>query len=258
MFTLELLNSAENVLTVLSVWTTQQKSELGLTDISRCIGINKSTVYKILMSLCNHGFVTIDPKSKKYRLDVGILELSTYLLRNLDIRSVAHPFLKELAERSSTTVTFALCKPKHLVFIDRVDGCENVRFYCDVGKIIYYNTGAAGKAAFAFLKPEEMQAIIQETPANRFTPRSKSWEEMIKEAPVTRKNGYVISDEEVDSGVFAVGAPVFDHTGKVVAGLATATLKFNLTIELHNQMTALVSEYARKISENLGYPPCKT
>lgn len=251
---LETLNSAENVLNILYVWSAQQKPELGLTEISRCTGINKSTAYKILLSLRERGLVAIDPESKKYRLDVGILELSSHLLRNMDLRSVAHPLLKELAERSGKTVTLALCKERHLVFIDRVDGCENVRFYCDVGKVVYYNTGAAGKAAFAFLPPGQMRDILMEAPVNRFTPNSRSWEQMIDEAPLIQKNGYAISDEEVDAGVYAVGTPLFDHRGRVVAGMALATLKYQLSEQDQSEMIALALEYSEAISRRLGCP----
>ena len=67
------LNSAENVLNILFVWSKTGKKDLGLTEISRITGINKSTVYKILISLQNHHLVSLDQDTKKYRIDYGVL-----------------------------------------------------------------------------------------------------------------------------------------------------------------------------------------
>ena len=136
------LNSAENVLNILFVWSKTGKKDLGLTEISRITGINKSTVYKILISLQNHHLVSLDQDTKKYRIDYGVLELSSIFLKQSDLKTIAHPWIERLASESGKTITLALRKQEHLVFIDRVDGCENVRFYCDIGKVAYYNSGA--------------------------------------------------------------------------------------------------------------------
>lgn len=248
-----LLNSAENVLNILFVWLHNERHELGLTEIQRLTGINKSTVYKILLSLRARNLVSINPTNKKYSLDVGILKLHAFFLKNLDLRSIAHPYLEELAHASGKTVTMALRKEDHLVFIDRVDGTENVRFYCDIGKVAYYNSGAAAKAVFAYLPEDQIHVIVEEGREHRFTERSKSWAELLEEAPVIRARGYSISDEEVDRGVIAVGAPLFDSDGEVCAGIAMSTLKSTLSEEELQRMIGLLIKCSTNISERLGY-----
>lgn len=250
---LVLLNSAENVLNILFVWLQAERHELGLTEIQRLTGINKSTVYKILLSLRARNLVSINPVNKKYSLDVGILKLNAFFLKNLDLRSIAHPYLEELARASGKTVTMALKKEGHLVFIDRVDGTENVRFYCDIGRVAYYNSGAAAKAVFAHLPEEQIRVIVEEGKEYRFTEHSKSWTELLEEAPVIRARGYSISDEEVDRGVIAVGAPLFDSSGEVCAGVAVSTLKSTLSEEELERMIGLLTKCSADISGRLGY-----
>ncbi|MFA7364455.1 MAG: helix-turn-helix domain-containing protein, partial [Aminobacteriaceae bacterium] len=82
MILLELLHSAENVLNVLFVWIDTQRTELGLTEISRATGINKSTVYKILLSLRERHLVAFNNETKKYSLDSRVLELGAFFLKN--------------------------------------------------------------------------------------------------------------------------------------------------------------------------------
>ncbi|MGI6782743.1 MAG: IclR family transcriptional regulator [Aminivibrio sp.] len=247
------LNSAENLLNILFVWVDTRRTELGLTEISRATGINKSTVYKILLSLRERRLVELNIKTKKYSLGPRVLELSTFFTRSLNIKDAAHPFLQELAGESGKTVTFALRKEAHLVFIDRVDGSESVRFYCDIGKVIPYNSGAAAKAVFAYLPPEQREKISGE-PEKKFTDSTKSWNQMAKEAELIRERGYSISDEEVDRGVIAVGAPVFDGAGNVLAGLALAGLKCTINGRELEKMAFLSVECARSISMKMGAP----
>ena len=249
---LEPLHSAENVLHVLFVWNESGQKSLGLTEISRITRINKSTVYKILLSLQGHHMVSLDPVTKKYSIDYGVLPLGTMFLQKLDLRTVAHPLIEELAQKSGKTITLALRKPEHLMFIDRVDGYENVRFFCDIGKIAHFNGGAAAKAVFANLTEDEQHAIASQS-VERHTMYTKTWEELLQQVPDIRAKGYSISDEEVDIGVLAVGAPIFDHHGKVIAGIAMATLKINLTEELIDRMICQTLETSKEISARMGW-----
>ena len=250
---MELLHSAENVLNVLFVWIDTQRTQLGLTEISRATSINKSTVYKILLSLREHHLVDFNNDTKKYSLDSRVLELGAFFLKNLNLKDAAHPFLQKLALESGKTVTFALRKETHLVFIDRVDGSESVRFYCDIGKVIPYNSGGAAKAVFAYLPEPQVKTITAGT-EERFTAKTKTWNQMLREAHIIRERGYSLSDEEVDNGVLAIGAPVFDSTGQVVAGLALAGLKFTINEKELSRMISLSVECARSISLKLGAP----
>lgn len=253
MITLKLLNSAENVLNILFVWTDTQRAELGLTEISRATGINKSTVYRILLSLRERHLVDMDSRTKKYSLGSRVLELGAFFSKNLSLKESAHPYLKKLARDSGKTVTFALRKETHLVFIDRVDGSESVRFYCDIGKVIPYNSGAAAKAVFAYLPAGDVEAIAGEA-EKKFTENTKTWAQMFDEALTIKERGYSVSDEEVDRGVIAVGAPVFDGSGNVLAGLALAGLKFTIDDRELEKMISLAVGCARSISLKMGAP----
>jgi len=241
------------VLNILFVWKKTGKKDLGLTEISRITEINKSTVYKILISLQAHHLVSLNPVTKKYSIDFGVLELSSIYLKQSDLRTVAHPWIERLAAASGKTITLALRNPERLVFIDRVDGCENVRFYCDIGKIVYYNSGAAAKAVFANLTDAEQETIRTTQACEKFTSFTRTWEELMLEVPQIRQNGYSISDEEVDIGVFAVGAPIFDVQGKVIAGMAMATLKFQLSQAQIEDMIQQTVETSQIISSKMGY-----
>ncbi|SKC84426.1 IclR family transcriptional regulator [Maledivibacter halophilus] len=249
---MELLKSAENVLNILCLWESNKEQSLGLNEISKLTGINKSTVHKILQSLKKRNFVQQNEVNRKYSLGVGILRLGTCVLKNLDLREVAHPLLKQLAHMCQNTVTLGIRSDNNFIFIDRIDGRDNVRFYCDIGKVTPFYGGAAAKALFAHLSDGDINKILQSIEEKKFTKKTKGKSALMEEIKSIRKNGFSISDEEVDIGVLAVGAPIFDYSGKAIAGVAIAGIKQTFTSEILEINKKLLLEYTHIISKKMG------
>ncbi len=247
------LNSTNNVLDILFLWKSQNCEEIGLNEISKITGINKGTAYKILYSLKERNLIEQNPETKKYKLSFGLLELGNLVLKNLDLREVAHPIIKELAYTCGETVTLGIRTNNNFIFIDRVDGRENVRFYCDIGKSTPFYGGAAAKALFAHLEPADIEDIVAHMKVDSFTHKTLSVKDLLAQTNSIRENGYSISDEEVDIGVLAFGAPIFNHLGKAIAGMAIAGLKHTFTDEKLKNCKKLILEYSHRVSVKMGY-----
>lgn len=237
------LKSTDNVIKILFLLRDSEKP-LGLTDISNITKINKSTVYNILRTLMLYNIITKDETSKKYSLGVGVLGLSTKVLNELDLRDIARPHMQELANKTHSTVTLGIANNNKFIFIERIDGVKNVRFFCDIGKSVKFFEGAASKAYYSFLNPE-----IQKFTINKVKSRHPHFE---KELYFILKNGYSISNEEVDKGVKAFGAPIFDHQNKVIAGIAIANISSLLDENIESKNISHLLEASKKISKSLG------
>ncbi|HEX6923549.1 MAG TPA: helix-turn-helix domain-containing protein, partial [Bacillales bacterium] len=83
---------------------------MGVTEIAREIGINKSAVHRILSTLVKHGFIEKDTNTNHYKLGYTFLEIGSQLLESIDLRSEAQPFLKELEALTNEVI--------HLVVYD--------------------------------------------------------------------------------------------------------------------------------------------
>ena len=77
-------------------------------------------------------------------------------------------------------------------------------------------------------------------------------EALLKELALTRKRGYSVDDETVREGVFSFGAPVFDATGQVVAGVAVCINKVLLGADRGERHRHAVLAVARTLSQRLG------
>lgn len=246
-----MLNSAENVVKIL--FALNENVKLGLNEISRVTEINKSTVFKILKTLEFYKLIEQEEITQKYKLGISILQLSGTVLKELDLRTVARPVMNELAKKHEHTLTLAIRSGSFLTFIDRVDGKDNVRFYCDIGKVTPFNGGAAAKAYLANLPKEEVDKIVSENNFKKITSKTLTEAELLKELESIREKGYSISDEEVDLGVLAIGVPIFGHEGKVIASMAIAGLKQLISEDEIKELIESMLKASAEISNNMGY-----
>ncbi|WP_258359270.1 IclR family transcriptional regulator [Moorella sulfitireducens] len=227
---------------------------IGLSDLSRRLGLNKSTVYRMLTTLKAYGYVDQEPTTGKYILGLKILELSSGLLERLDVRTVAHPYLKELAARSQEVAHMVVRDGNEAVYIDKVEGNRTIRMYSQIGRRVALHSTAVGKAILAFLPSEEVEKIITSTGLPRFTARTISTMAALQaELARVRECGYAVDDGENEEGIRCVGAPIFDYRGQVVAALSISGPSIHVTMERLPELAQLARHASEEISRRLGY-----
>src|SRR4051812_34705814 len=95
-----MVQSIDRAMTIINL-VSMQRDGLGVTELAGVLELNKSTIFRILATLANHGFIEQDLETKKYKLGYKCLELSARLLETIDIRKEAKPYLKQLVEASN-------------------------------------------------------------------------------------------------------------------------------------------------------------
>lgn len=186
---------------------------------------------------------------KKYRLGIGILHLAEKVYTDLNIYEISHPLILQLAKETGRTVTLGIKQKDKLVFIDRVSSDASVNFYCKVGvgESLPFYQGAAAKACFAHVREEELEALLESN-----TDESEGLTRFVHQLEEIKKNGFSISDEEVDVGVLAIGAPIFNYEQDVIGGIAIAGIKQAFTDEEIKDFSAKIRVCSQRISELLG------
>lgn len=224
-------------------------TELGLNDLSRITSINKGTIFKILPSLIERNMVVQNEITKKYRLGIGLIYLVEKVYSDMNIYEISHPIILKLAKETEKTVTLGIKQKDKLVFIDCVSGNESTNFYCKVGvgESLPFYKGAAPKACFAHVDDKELEELIMGC-----GDESKDLELFIRQRSEIKKNGFSISDAEVDVGVLAIGAPIFNHEKKVIGGIAIAGIKEAFSDEDITNFSQMIKRYSKNISQRLG------
>ncbi|MCG0278704.1 MAG: IclR family transcriptional regulator [Thermanaeromonas sp.] len=234
----------------------QEREGLGLNELSRRVGLHKSTAYRLLKTLKEYGYVDQDTyEHKKYTLGLKILELSGSLLEGLDVRKIARPYLEQLAAETQEVAHLVIPDGDEAVYVDKVEGNRTIRMYSRIGRRVPLHSTAVGKAILACLPWPEVERLLRDKGLRRFTSRTiADWTTLAHHLEQVRRQGYAVDDGENEEGIRCVGAAILDHRGSVVAALSISGSEMHITPDRIPYLGKLVREAAKEISRRMGFP----
>jgi len=224
--------------------------KMGLTEISKEVGIHKSKGFSILNTLGRFGFVEKDHQTKTYSLGVGLLSLARHVLDNLHYPEVVSPFLQEIANETSGTALFGLIQGEHVIVLGKHEGNLNIGFTVRLGHRFHITLGAHGKAIVAFLPKAEREEILSKKKVYFFWDPSRMNMELLREElRECRELGYAQDIGGITPGASVVSAPLFANRDKLIGCLILiGTFPENKILEYGPQVAGI----ARQISKKLG------
>ena len=244
------VSRALDIITMLSL----KKGGLGVTEISKQIDINKSSVYRILSTLVQYGYVEQDEETGRYKLGYKFLEISSKLLDSIDLRSEARPFLQELENETNEVVHLVVYDQGEVVYIEKLEGNELLRMHSKVGKRAPMHCTSVGKAILSQLPDNVVEGIIERKGMPVHTIHTITDKEVfMKELEQVREKGYALDLEENELGITCIAVPIFDHTGKVVSAVSISGPTIRMTEERLEQLHKRMITIGKQISERLGY-----
>jgi IclR family KDG regulon transcriptional repressor len=236
------------------------KSPHGISvgELSEKTGFPKGTTHRLLSSSAYFDFVRQDSTSKRYHLGFKLVELGNRLLGQLDFRTEARPYLKELAERTKETVHMVILDRNEGLYVDKVDAAEHssgLRMVSTLGSRIPAHCSAVGKVLLASLSEERLINIVEDKGLPRRTEKTiTDFKKLKKQLQRIREQGYGFDDEENEIGIKCVGAPIIDQRGKVLAAISISVPSIRINkAKLQTTLKNHVTETAMQISRKLGY-----
>lgn len=229
--------------------------EWGVTELSRDLGINKSTISKILSTLEFHRYVTQNPENRKYRLGLRFFEIGSLVADQMDLQKVALRFMEELNRKVEETVHLVVMDNFEIVYINKVESPQSLRIGTRVGgRLPAYCTGV-GKVLLAALSPEELKLYLRKYPLKRFTANTITQAEKLKAAlEEIRLLGYAMDNEEFSEGLMCVAAPIYNYSQKVIAATSISGPTKRMREKNIEELIVQIKTMANQISRELGYP----
>ncbi len=232
----------------------QESRPMGVTEISKKLNINKSTVHATLNTLIGKGYFEQDAEGGKYKLGIAFTFIANASLNGIDFRSKAKPIIKRLSKQINETVHMVIMRQGNVVYIEKQESIQSNRIHTEIGKTQPSHCTGVGKAMLAWMDHEERKQIIKDHGLPKFTVKTIIDEETLyNHLEDIRKNGYAIDDEENEEGLRCVAAPIMDHSGKVIAAISIAGPTTRMTLDSLEEMAKLVVEAGLEISRELGY-----
>ncbi len=247
------IGAVQRAIDILNLFDSQSP-ELGTTEVAQALGLHKSTVAGLVATLAANGYLDQNPSTRKYVLGLRLLERSSVLLGQMDIRRVARPFLDKLRDWRGESVNMGIRDEDEVVYIDQLPSTHSTGMREEIGKRAPLHSTALGKALIAWLPPGELQRIVKHCDLTPITAKTITGaEEFARELERTRERGYGLDDEEHSVGGRCVGAPIFDHMGQPVAAISVSTPLQRIPMSEVPVVAEMVRETAKAISLRLGY-----
>ncbi len=225
----------------------------GATELSRCLKVPVNSIFRILKRLTEREYTVQDPVSGGYQLSTRVFSLGMSLYTRFELRQRARPHLEWLCRETSETCQLQIPHREKMLVLDTIS--PEVEFYLRVvpGSLVYYHPNAYGKATLAFMDEEAVKDLL---PARLpgLTPSTIVLRtELFNQFEQIRRTGIAYDNEEYTSGIFCIGAPVFDVENKVVAGLGITAILSTFDKSLQPTFEQLVLQCAWRVSKDIGY-----
>lgn len=229
------------------------KNGVGVTQIANQMDINKSSVYRILNTLEEYGFIEQDEESAKYKLGYKFLEISSRLLDSMDLRTEAAPYLKSLEDYTNEVIHLVVYDHGEVVYLEKLEGSETLRMHSKVGRRAPMHCTSVGKAILSHLEENRVREIIERKGLPKHTDNTIIDVGLfMAELKKVKKQGYALDLEENEQGIVCIASPIFDHTEQVIAALSISGTSLRMSEKRLLDLTGKVKEAGRNISKRLG------
>lgn len=229
------------------------RPRLPLGELAQRTHLDKATARRILLTLSRLGLVVQDVASGLYALGPGIVELGAAVPALGDLRQAAAPVLARLAQSTATTAFLSVLRDDQAVCVERFHGNQPVQVsWWQVGGALPINCGAAPRVLLAFLPEAESETLLAR-PLPSLTPASQTDPGALRAAlKRIRRRGFELAADDVALGLAALGVPVRDRSGTVIAALSLGGLTPHIAHRGKPRFLTEALDAAAEIAARLG------
>ena len=236
---------------------TQQRPEIGLSDMSRLSGMNKATVYRLLCELQDNGFVEQAGNGRAYRLGAEVLRLAALREATVPILSVSRTILDKLSEATGETTHMSLVQGTQLNALSHAYSPRHAtKVTMEDAEVLSFHATGSGLAVLAFSDPRFTDRILA-MPLKTFTPQTETDPNTIrKKLGQIRQQGFAESVGGFEVDVHSYAVPIFGADVLPIGALAVATPVSRMTKDLKKTILDQLKSCAREMTQKIGgmYP----
>lgn len=252
------IQSVSHALDILESFT-RTEDELGVTELSKRLGLHKNNVFRLLATLEHRGYIEQNKQTENYRLGPKTLQIGSIFIEQRECRRQARPILENLMAATGETAVVAVLRANKVIYMDSVETDKTVRAVSRTGAMLPAHATAVGKVQLSVLADGDVEKIYPENELTAVTPKTiMTRQALLDDLRTIRERGFAVENEECDLEVKSVAAAVRDFSKNTVAAVGIIAPMTRLTNErLEKGVIQHLQEAAAAISAKLGYihPP---
>jgi IclR family KDG regulon transcriptional repressor len=246
------VRAVERALQILSCFD-DEHPDRGVSEIAQVVGLHKATTHRIVTTLLNYGYLERAADEQKYQLGLQLTDLGFRVIRRMDLRREALPYMTRLAQRWDEACDLSIFDQGNVFYVEVIQGNHALTIAAAVGQRLPAHCTASGKLFLAHLPPHELDALLSR-PLVAYTDRTiTSPAELRRQLEVIRQQGYGLDDEEYEIGIRAVSAPIRNQEGTVVAVMGMAGPTSRMTLDRIPEVAGAIREAADALSRRMGW-----
>lgn len=226
-----------------------------LEELVKRSGYKKTSCFRLLKTMLSLGILEQDTRTKAYQFGPRLVSIGIAALKNMSLLRISLPVLQRLRDETGETVNLSILNGTEIVFVERLMSNYIVNLNINVGDRLPIYCASMGKVILAFLSPDNAESIMAQFNFEAKTKRTiVSLSALKQELAEIKLKGYAINDEELEKGLRAVAAPIFNHNAEAFAAINIAwTTARHPGLKAFESFTPKVLAAAERISALMGY-----
>jgi IclR family transcriptional regulator, acetate operon repressor len=213
-------------------------------------GMPKPTLHRMLQQLEGAGLLSRQADGRHYGTGTRLRTLAENLLLNSTQHGARHAVLQDLVDEVGESCNITALSGNEVVYLDRVETPEPLRFYLRPGSRVPVHCSASGKMILSQLSPSQRQRLLGHAPLKQYTHHTitnlDTLEEEFKRA---RRDGYALDDEEFLPGLICVAVMAPRRSGRSNLCVAVQAPIMRLTTDKALQLLPALQRAAAAIAD---------
>jgi len=223
-------------------------------ELSTSLGIPKSSLSALLANLVDREYLSFNHIDKRYRLGPTILSIAGQYLSSLDIVQIGQPIVRSVMMETDESTEMAIRREDKIQIICKEDCSRPIQRVIRLGDTAPIYATAAGKAILAYLSIDEIEDFFSTVKMKKITNKTITDKKVLKrQIDDIRAGKLAYSYEELDEGLIAMSAPIFDLHGNVVSSIVVPIPSIRFTSKKEKKVERVLRKASVELSHKLGF-----
>ena len=233
--------------------TDLRQRDLGLTEICKLSGLDKSAAQRFSETLVTLGYLEKDPQTRRYRLGIALIDFYYTFMVSHRLAQIAMPILIEASKVYDTTVNLCELSGTDAIYTVRIPQAKASYGTMLAGRRVPAFCTAPGTVILANMPEDEADAVLAASDLRKITEQTLTDIPALKaQMAEARRLGYHVSDRQSQAHNVSTAAPVLRLDGRAVAAVHIPGYAPHWNLEsVHEKLVPLAVDTARRISDSL-------
>ncbi len=235
---------------------TRDERRLTGAELARRLALPRASVFRLLQTLEQLGFVERVGDSAQYKLGMAVLRLGFEYLASMELTELGRPIIVDLAGVTGLSAHLVVRDGREVVFVAKAVGRSFMFNSIQIGARLPAHATVLGRILLGDLTAGNLHALYQGVALDSFTAQTPTTLAALEQAIAEdAQRGYGISEGGFEAAISTIAAPVFDDHQRVSAAVSVTVPASHVDLQSRDELVAQVRGAAQRLSQCISHLP---